>query len=1270
MKYTLILAAVLFMLSPGLNSQTLPPGYPDRSVDLDVLPGFQNPPAGYGQVPFYWWMGDTLTQERLLWQLDELTNKGISSLQVNYAHDDKGGLKWGLPFPSKPALFTEEWWDLFGWFMQEADKRGMSVSLSDYSLGVGQRSYVDDAINAYPEINGAELYHEIKTVPGDTTLVWELPDNYLSVTAFRQENKTIIPGSAVDLNDKINDGRLAWSAPRGNWQVICVYVIRKIPSLDPLHPNSGKVYIENFFRRFEDRFPGEAGKGLNFFFSDELDFGVHGFLWNDIFEQEFKERKGYPIRPELPSLFIDTGPRAVKIRLDYNDVLVSLSEEGFFAPLFEWQLERGMIYGCDHGGRGKDVFEFGDYIRTQKYNQGPGADQPFLLQDIVKNKVASSIAHLYDRPRTWLEGFHSSGWSTNSAELSEAIIGNYVMGHNLLSLHGLYYHTHGGWWEWAPPCNHFRMPYFQHIDPLMNAVERLSYLLSQGYHRADVSIMYPVEPMAANMDGENSVKAAFELGIYLYNKGIDFDFMDYESLARANVVNNELQVSGERYRVLVLPSMKAIRFSTVQKALEFFRSGGIVVNYGALPQASERIGSNDKKLDAIILEMFGESAGDSDPTEKIRISRNNGKALHALEYYEVEAIINNSFPRDFVVLSDPSEEIQPRVMHREIGYRNIYAVYNVDKGTDCFFRSKGSVELWDPYTGENHPLYHVKQTDDGTIVTLPLERNKIQLIVFNPETNTASVDSTNLKEVLAIEQHNDTFILTGVAKSAGEKYAVINTPSAAIVLKGQADEPLPSLMLDGEWDFEIKPVLNNRWGDYHWPPTNELIGPEIRRTKYTDENDRTQNQRKIDFDDSGWEIVSNGYGPSFYKLGPLPDAAYFNKIGNTITRIDPADNVILNGKTYSWQPYNFSWRYGVENDPGHQGYHGLKKQMYDGFIRLGKREYSWVSTFYTEEEAGTDYALYTNVFAPRAGSYELLTGDVKPAAFWLNGNLHNPETKLVDLNAGNNTLLIHYDQPCTTYFIIKQPGDRRNHKLTGEGSLAMRWYGDKSILPFDIRFDEEKPAGWYRFESAPGLKRLDFAAFGKEVKIWIDEKEYDVQKGSVRLDGSCNYSVELGDVIARPATVAMRIEQEKGRYAGAALPEPIKMTCEKGIFFTGDWSYNDGLYAYSGGARYSRTISLNEMQIKSRVMLDLGNVISSAEVVVNDKTAGIKLAPPFRFDISELVNEGENRIDIMVYNTVANHYTSIPTRYRESVESGIIGPVKLEFMNIIKLGNE
>jgi len=151
-------AAPVAVATPG-------PGRPDRAPDLDALPGFHTPPPGYGQVAFYWWLGDPLTKERLTWQLDRLTGIGVSGLQINYAHSDKGGPTYGLTHPSEPALFSEEWWSLVQGFAGEAGRRGMAVSLSDYTLGIGQGWVLDDALKAHPEIAGAELKHEIRDEP-------------------------------------------------------------------------------------------------------------------------------------------------------------------------------------------------------------------------------------------------------------------------------------------------------------------------------------------------------------------------------------------------------------------------------------------------------------------------------------------------------------------------------------------------------------------------------------------------------------------------------------------------------------------------------------------------------------------------------------------------------------------------------------------------------------------------------------------------------------------------------------------------------------------------------------------------------------------------------------------------------------------------------------------------------------------------------------------------------------------------------------------------
>jgi hypothetical protein len=439
-----------------------------------------------------------------------------------------------------------------------------------------------------------------------------------------------------------------------------------------------------------------------------------------------------------------------------------------------------------------------------------------------------------------------------------------------------------------------------------------------------------------------------------------------------------------------------------------------------------------------------------------------------------------------------------------------------------------------------------------------------------------------------------------------------------------------------------------------------MIGPEIRRMRYSEEKNSGGEFCRPDYNDSAWQTVSNGFGPAFYKIGPLPDGCDLAAIKKYFDsgKAYAGDSIYLNGKYYKPSVYHFSWRYGVENDPGHQGYHGLKEEMYDEFIRLGKKEEQWTTTVYNKEEGGSDYFLFTAVDAPSDSVYEICTGKVKPSSVWINGREIPPAGQSVSLNKGSNSLLLRYSSPCTAYYIIKQKGDFRNKSVTGSGSLAMKWYADRSVIKFNIKPQDSISAGWFRFKTAPGLQKLSFAAHGK-VRIWIDGKECSAVKGTARADGSFNYTAGPGSLIPGESSVAIRIEQEKGIYAGAALPEPVKMTCGEGLIKPGDWSLMEGLNSYSGGAWYRKNIILTGEQCGGRLAVDLGRVACSAELFVNGSSAGKRLFPPYSFEISSLVHEGVNKIEVLVYNTAANHYSTVPTRYRKSLESGLIGPVKI-----------
>ena len=1221
-----LIASGMILLTSAQTNKSLPPGFPDRSPKMDVLPGFIHPPKGYGEVSFYWWLGDTLTHERILWQLDQLKDKGITGLQINYCHTDKGGATYGLTYPSQPALFSPKWWELLQWFLKEAKKRDMSVSLSDYTLGAaGQGWFVDEMLNENPGLHGAKLEAKQYVAEGNVEFKTAVPADLISATAYPESKGVSNPDGAIDLKGMIGNNELIWKAPGGRWKIILVYKTTVKTSFDPMNPLSGPKVAKKFYQRFEDHCPGESGKGLNFFFSDELQFGIRGFLWNDHFASEFKKRKGYDIMPELPGLFADLGPRSYKIRLDYNDVVVALSEDGFFKPVYEWHNSRGMLFGCDHGGRGRDVTEFGDYFRTQRWMSGPGCDQPGLGKDIVKAKVASSITHLYERPRTWLEGYYGSGWGTSSDELADATFTDFAMGHNLLSLHGLYYSTHGSWWEWAAPDNHWRQPYWENMGSFLKCTERLSYILSQGHHRCDVAMVYPVAPTEANLKGKASTETAFSIAKDLYPNGIDFDFMDFESLERCKIENKELNVSGEKYKVLILPSLSAVRYSTVAKALDFFRSGGIVMAVGALPEASDRIGGNDPNLQSMIREMFGTTFSEKHDTSIVytQKSKTGGTGLFIHSPLEAKKMIANLIKTDFKVVSG---EIVPGIMHRRIGLRDLYFVYGLPKNSECFFRVTGKAELWNPWDGTTKPLKVSSVSDDGTTVRLPLDKSEPQLIVFSP--GMAEIEKLSMKSVSS-----------------------------------------ETLNLDGNWDFELKPTLDNKYGDYRLPAFDGKLGAEVWQMKYALETASVMNAQDPNLDDHNWALCDVSYGPQFFMLGPLASIADSTKIEAQLAAIESVDvshQVEINGKKYSWQPYEFSWRWGLKEDAGHQGYHGLKGQVNNELISFGtidKSKKHMPVYPLKAEEVGSIYYLQSNVLSTGMLKARIVKSGLLPEKVYLNGSLLEAGPDMVDLKPGNNQLLLKYNKVGRGTFVLENTlVSEKNEKPV---SLATDWYLNRAILPFVAITATPNPYAWYRFKSPPGARAIFITSKAKP-EIWVDGKEIacrpgQLEKGRIADPDLTTWKVEPNETLPNSAVVAIRLEQQPGLYGGAAIPEPIVFECGKGQMLPGDLAGNESLKTYSGGMIYSKSITLNVKQANSHmILLNLGKVVSSAEVMVNGKAVGTRLTAPWTFDLTGKLKEGENEIKVLVFNTLGNHYLTTPSQYVGRISSGLIGPVTIE----------
>lgn len=791
--------------------------------------------------------------------------------------------------------------------------------------------------------------------------------------------------------------------------------------------------------------------------------------------------------------------------------------------------------------------------------------------------------------------------------------------------------------------------------------ERLSYLLSQGVLRADVAVMYPVTPVQAGMDGDVATKTAFTCGTELYNQGHDFIFMDHQSLARLEVKGDSMHASDQSFRVLILPAMKAVRWTTIQKALEFYRSGGIVMAVGSLPQASDRAGSNDLDLDKAVKEIFGISASEMAIGGKAGKQRSpaGGQGLWVRDARQLANEIGLLLPAD-VEAGEPV-----KAMHRRIGFRDVYMVMGARKNSWCTFRSKGKVELWDPWSGKTVSLYESMETPEGTRVKIPLDRAEAQVIVFSPADNKVEITENQLDEIDSVTWDHGQAHVSGYSISPGAKSVRVKVNNAVQMLSAVAGPNPPPIRLDGDWEFELKPTMDNRWGDFRLPVAENVIGAEAGIFKYAEESPDQAGWEQPGFDDAKWRRVTYGFGQKLWKLGPLPagfDPSDLDKELSILRRIDRSKPVLLNGKAYYWLPYDFSWRMGVEGDPGHQGYHGLKEEVTDEFICLGKPTRGLNETVYAKEDGGSRYYLWTSAFAEETTRAEIDAGGLVPAGAYLNGEKIANSKAPVKLNKGANPLLLRYESAGRGHYVLKRAGFAAN---AGRIPLSMKWWTMGGRIAFDISGSEKTPAGLYRFIAPPGLKSMFIRAHG-QIQVWVNGKASQVKVA--RVGDSSGFSIDLGKSIPENAHVAIRIEPSRGEVGGSALPEPILIRCERGIAKTGDWSRDSVLECYSGGAWYRRTVLLSKTESQSRVLVDLGDVVATAQVYVNGSSAGILVAPPWKLDISKWAKEGNNRIEILVYNTLANHYRIIPSNYRgNSIRSGLLGPVILHFSTKVVL---
>lgn len=102
---------------------------------------------------------------------------------------------------------------------------------------------------------------------------------------------------------------------------------------------------------------------------------------------------------------------------------------------------------------------------------------------------------------------------------------------------------------------------------------------------------------------------------------------------------------------------------------------------------------------------------------------------------------------------------------------------------------------------------------------------------------------------------------------------------------------------------------------------------------------------------------------------------------------------------------------------------------------------------------------------------------------------------------------------------------------------------------------------------------------------------------------------------------------------------------------------------FSGFVHYENQIKWKE---GTRLLLEIENASEGVEVFVNGTSAGIQIAPPYRYDLTGLMKEGENQIAIEVATTLEREmYARTGKGQKPTCGSGIAGMVYVEENNPI-----
>ncbi len=653
-------------------------------------------------MPLWVW-NDRVTEDKIELQLADLKAHGMGGAFIH----------------PRPGLITpylsEEWLSLCQHAVETGKKLGLEIWLYDE--------------NSYPSgFAGGHVPAEMPEATGQglrMVKATEIPASFAELPWLVLRSTEV---GFLDITAQAMNPQVAGKLGKGDYYFF--YIEKAAPSpwfggftyVDLMQPEVTKKFLHITLDAYKKVIGSEFGKTVPGVFQDEAQIapvgGKNVVNFTPQLFDAFRKKWGYDLRFHLPSLFEERGEWK-KVRHNFYALLLDLFIEGWAKPYYEYCEANHLILTGHYWEHEWPIPRLSpDNMAMAGYAQMPGID--CLMNDWDTGphaqfgnaravKEIRSVANQLGQRRTLSETYGASGWDMTLADQKRIADWELSLGINFINQHLTYMTIMGARKRDHPLSFSDHEPWWPAYRSLADYIARLSVAMSSGEQLNRILVLEPTttgwmyySPSYKSASLEKLGTSFQDFINRLEAEHIEYDLASEDVLKNhGRVVRKKLIVGRRAYELVVVPpGLENLNSSTAELLEQYLRKGGRVLSVAGTPAFID-----------------GRS---SDQFAKLSLrypARWRNVAWPGLEE------MRRMSPSDFFIsnIQGPREFFFHHRRKLQDGHLVFLANIHPEREVSARLSGRaGSVEKWDPWTGQTTPFPFARKRGKAEIeVELP-----------------------------------------------------------------------------------------------------------------------------------------------------------------------------------------------------------------------------------------------------------------------------------------------------------------------------------------------------------------------------------------------------------------------------------------------------------------------------------------------------------------------------------------------------------------------